>query len=243
MRQVNLNTWLLEKGYIRLRIDVDSAKEREKAKDFKYVDWKNTKAYALGLNGIYVNLKDREKEGSVRPEEKEEVLRSLSRDLLEFRDPGSPEDPYDMDSPGKRVISGVFLSDQVYHGDHAKDGPDLIVGYARGYRVSKASPLGDFPEGVVSDNTDAWSGDHCIDPQWVPGVFFTNKQIAIENPALTDLAGIILSEFGITEDPDIPISKDPLLVGDPAAFANRELPPDKVKPDLLRSHAYLENEE
>ena len=47
------------------------------------------------------------------------------------------------------------------------------MGYTEGYRASKQSVLGEVPKGdIFEDNNDAWSGDHCCDPSFVPGVCF-----------------------------------------------------------------------
>jgi hypothetical protein len=50
---------------------------------------------------------------------------------------------------------------------------------------------------VFEDNTRAWSGDHCIDPRLVPGVFFCNRKVTTEEPALIDIAPTALHLFGI----------------------------------------------
>ena len=51
-------------------------------------------------------------------------------------------------------------------------------------------------EEVFSDNTRSWSGDHCVDPSIVPGVFFCNRAITEENPRLVDVPASVLRLFG-----------------------------------------------
>jgi bisphosphoglycerate-independent phosphoglycerate mutase (AlkP superfamily) len=58
--------------------------------------------------------------------------------------------------------------------------------------------LGAFPRQLFEDNTNAWSGDHCMDYTLVPGVLLSNRKIDAMSPALTDIAPTILAEFGIT---------------------------------------------
>ena len=82
-------------------------------------------------------------------------------------------------------------------GERLELGPDLIVGYARGTRGSNESALGEFPAAVLGDNTDSWSGDHCIDPKIVPGVLFCNRKIESEGPRLMDLGPTTLDLFGV----------------------------------------------
>ena len=62
-RSFNLNTWLLNNGYITLK----SEPNPDQNQAFANVDWSHTRAYGLGLNGLYLNLKGREREGIVEP--------------------------------------------------------------------------------------------------------------------------------------------------------------------------------
>src|SRR5581483_10750503 len=88
-------------------------------------------------------------------------------------------------------------------GAYAHSGPDLIVGYHRGYRAGWKTILGAFPPEIIEDNTNPWSGDHCMDYTLVPGVLLSNRKISAEFPALTDIAPTILGEFGIPKTRDM----------------------------------------
>jgi hypothetical protein len=79
--------------------------------------------------------------------------------------------------------------------------PDLIVGYRPGYRGSWQTALGAVPSEVIVDNQDAWLADHCIDPKFVPGVFFSNHRPRKTNPHLRDIPVTILKEFGASVPP------------------------------------------
>jgi bisphosphoglycerate-independent phosphoglycerate mutase (AlkP superfamily) len=50
---------------------------------------------------------------------------------------------------------------------------------------------------VFEDNSKAWSGDHCIDPRIVPGIFFSNLNINTKTPAIIDIAPTVLELFGL----------------------------------------------
>ena len=63
-RSFNLNTWLLNNGYIKLK----SGASTDSSEPLANVDWTQTRAYGLGLNGLYLNLKGRETNGIVEPE-------------------------------------------------------------------------------------------------------------------------------------------------------------------------------
>ncbi len=181
--QVSLNSWLVERGYAALR---DPG--QRSSKWFGDVDWSRTRAYAVGLNGLYVNLRGREPRGIVEPgEEHERLLRQLERDLLGMVDPRN----------GKHPVSLVVDPRRDFHGPLVASGPDLVVGYSWGYRTSWKSPLGEFPREVFTDNTEPWSGDHSMDYRLVPGVLIASRPITLDAPALHDLTVAILDEYGV----------------------------------------------
>jgi predicted AlkP superfamily phosphohydrolase/phosphomutase len=189
-RSFNLNTWLLNNGYIRLRKDVAF----ESAEPLSNVDWSQTRAYGLGLNGLYINLSGRERNGIVAPGSEEDALiRELKQKLLSAKDPDS----------GLSVITRVDVAKEAYQGPFAQSGPDILVGYNRGYRAGWKTILGAFPPDVLEDNMNPWSGDHCIDYTQVPGVLLSNRRISAMQPALTDIAPTILAEFGIPNSKDM----------------------------------------
>jgi len=185
-RSFNLNTWLLNNGYITLK-----AERTTRPRDlFTDVDWPRTRAYGLGLNGLYLNLRGRERWGTVAPGAEAEALQNEIRDkLLALRDPVT----------GLAPITRVDKAEDVYSRDHVRDAPDLVIGYNRGYRAGWATDLGEFTAEVLEPNREPWSGDHCIDHTLVPGVLLSNKPVAMRTPALTDIAPTILAEYGIAK--------------------------------------------
>jgi predicted AlkP superfamily phosphohydrolase/phosphomutase len=182
-RCVNLNAWLHKNGYLALK-----AGKTESADWFEDVDWSRTRAYTMGLNGLYLNIRGREREGIVEPGPGAEVLKAELRAKLS----GLP-DP----ATGQIGVTGVFDCDAVYAGPYVENAPDLIVGYGKGYRASWDSVTGRVTGEVFEDNLKAWSGDHCVDPRLVPGVLFSNRKIAEEKPAIVDVAPTILKLFGL----------------------------------------------
>jgi predicted AlkP superfamily phosphohydrolase/phosphomutase len=177
--QFNLNSWLREAGYLG---------PPECTSIMKDVDWKRTAAYGLGINGLYVNLKGRERDGVIEPGEQYDALLTELADRLEAV----------ADANGERVIRKAYRADKVYAGNATALAPDLIVGYRRGYRASWATCLGDLTEEYLLPNDSAWSADHCADALEVPGVLFTNRPLRGKGPALVDLAPSILAEFGLS---------------------------------------------
>jgi predicted AlkP superfamily phosphohydrolase/phosphomutase len=186
-REVNLNTWLKKSGYLHL---INDTREGEN-EFFLNTDWARTRAYAMGLNSLYINERGRESEGIVsKGEEKESLVREIAKKLEEFQDPETGERPILKASVAKDILQGPLVD----------TAPDIFIGYNRGYRASWATPLGNAPEGITKDNMDKWSGTHCIAPEITPGIFFTNRKIKAQSPALYDLTATILNTFNI----DIP---------------------------------------
>jgi predicted AlkP superfamily phosphohydrolase/phosphomutase len=183
-RGVNLNSWLHQNGYLTL---VEGKKES--AEWFKDVDWDRTKAYGLGLGGIYINLKGREAHGVVAPGAEAGALKAeLGRKLTALRDGAN----------GPAAVTNVYDRDAVYAGPYKENAPDLIIGYNEGYRASWDGVTGIVNAVVIDDNTKAWSGDHCIDPALVPGVLFSNLKIKTASPSIMDIAPTALELFGLT---------------------------------------------
>jgi predicted AlkP superfamily phosphohydrolase/phosphomutase len=197
-RSFNLNTWLWNNGYIVRK----PGAAFDSGEPFAGVDWSQTRAYGMGLNGLYVNMKGRETNGIVDPAQADALLREIRDKLLAIRDPKDEgDDPKGEDS--SQVISRIDLASEAYQGPYARTGPDAIVGYNRGYRAGWTTILGAFPPDVLEDNTNPWSGDHCMDYTKVPGVLLSNRKIVVDAPALTDITPTILSEYGIAKRKDM----------------------------------------
>ena len=186
-RGVNLNAWLLANGYLKLKDGADGSAEW-----LRDVDWSATKAYALGLAGLFLNVKDREGQGIVEAgEEAQELKKELLSRLNGLRDE-------EKDAVG---IREVFDTPGLYQGPYVKDAPDLLLGYNHGYRASWDCATGVVSGPVFEDNTKAWSGDHTVDPRLVPGVLFCNHPIDADDPGLIDMAPTVLRLFGKTPPP------------------------------------------
>jgi predicted AlkP superfamily phosphohydrolase/phosphomutase len=182
-RGVNLNSWLLRNGFLALKEG-----KAESGEWFDGVDWKKTKAYALGLGGIYLNLKGREREGIVVPGDEARALKQeLAGKLTGLMD----------GELGNQAINAIFDREDIYKGPYKENSPDLIVGYSEGYRASWDSVKGIVGSVVVEDNKKAWSGDHCIDPATVPGVIFCSEKLNRSDPSIWDIAPTALELFGI----------------------------------------------
>ena len=157
--KVHLNRWLIEHGFLALKNDVRSG-------DLTSVDWENTRAYSVGLNSIYLNVQGREGKGSVAPDAIEDILVEIKSKLEDWTS-----------ANGDPVVDKVRLKHEMYSGPFTRIGPDLVVGYAAGYRSSAETGLGKIPETIMEPNHDHWGADHCMDANIVPGVIFANRDL------------------------------------------------------------------
>jgi predicted AlkP superfamily phosphohydrolase/phosphomutase len=182
-RGVNLNSWLQENGYLHLK----DADERTSGEWFDGVDWSRTRAFALGLTGMFINRQGRERSGIVAEgAEYRALCEEIARKLEQLIDPAT----------GQRCVRRVTLSQKFFDGPYRFDAPDLLIGWEGGYRNSWECAVGQVTGEVFTDNTKSWSGDHCVDPDIVPGVLFCNRAITTENPRLVDIPATTLRLFG-----------------------------------------------
>lgn len=186
-RQFNLNGWLMDQGYAAPA----AGRERGDGSYFSDVDWSGTRAYGLGINGLYLNVKGRENSGIVPRNDIETVAATLARQLQDIRDPLN----------GEPVIHRVCRPAEIYSGPCLDRAPDLLVCYAPNYRASWETILGGYPREIFLDNLDPWSGDHAIDSLFMSGVMLANRPMKVDRPGLDDMAPTLLKWFGAPSAP------------------------------------------
>ena len=201
-KAVNLNTWLVEQGY--MTVKGGSAGEKKLDDLFRggefweYVDWRRTRAYAMGLGQIYLNVRGRERDGTVGPGVEAKLLADeIASKLLALVDPAD----------GTRVVRAVYHREAIYSGPYVNNAPELQVGMEDGYRVSWQTTLGGAPKGILYPNMKKWSGDHGgFDYATTAGVLISSKAIAAERQAgisIVDIAPTVLRYFGVAVPADI----------------------------------------
>lgn len=186
----SVNTWLAREGYLAIRGQNDPATAFTDEKYLMGFDWTKTKAYGLGLGMIFLNLKGREGQGIVTPEQAPALLDEIRTKLKAVTDPAT----------GDPIFSEVYiLADQ--QGESVIESPDIQLGYAEGYQTAKASASGAAPKDIFSPNTDKWSGEHASsDVAATPGIFFASKKPNAE-PTLLDLGVTAFHFLGLTPPP------------------------------------------
>ncbi len=184
-RGVDLNAWLLKHGYLVLK---DGARTSDRAY-LADVDWSKTRAYSMGLAGIFLNRAGREAEGIVPADAADALAREIADGLTGLTDPQT----------NAAAVHEAMPRETVYRGPYVGEAPDVVVGYTVGYRVSWDSVIGKTSGGVFSDNLKAWSGDHCVHPSLAPGVLFSSRPLADgRSPRIEDIGPTTLDLFGVS---------------------------------------------
>ncbi len=187
-RGVNLNSWLHQNGYLTLKEGKTTG-----ADWYQDVDWSRTRAYAVGLGGIYLNVKGREARGIVDPgEERTRLKREIAAKLRPLADEHNG---------GARAIAEVYDTEEIYSGPYVDEAPDLFVGFNVGYRASWDNATGAVSAAVITDNTKSWSGDHCMNPPDVPGIFLANRKLGVDRVNIMDVGPTVLDLFGVDVPP------------------------------------------
>jgi len=185
-RGININSWLHKEGYLALKEGAESSGEW-----FAEVDWSRTRAYALGLAGIFINKQGREAKGIVPPDEADKLAREIASKIEALTD----------SETGERAVLKAYVARDIYSGPYIDNAPEIVVGYADGYRASWDGVTGYVNDTVFEDNVKSWSGDHCIDPSIVPGSFFCNRPMGADGIRMIDVAPTILNLFDIKKPP------------------------------------------
>jgi len=186
-RSVHINAWLRKNGYLELK-NPQAESGGELLRD---IDFSKTKAYSVGFGSIYINQRNREREGIVNPgKETEDLKKRLLHDLLKWHDK----------KDDKALINNVYLKNDIFWGDSAHNAPDIYIGFNIGYRASWQTALGGVPEELIEDNLKKWSGSHLFDPVLVPGIIFSNTKFTKQNPSIYDIAPTILKITGYDDE-------------------------------------------
>jgi len=202
-RAVNLNTWLVKNGFMTL-IGQNEAKNLEdlfgQGQFWQNVDWSKTKAYALGLGQVYINLDGRESQGIVADgTEKKAIMDAVRTGLLNLRD-------IEYSGPDYPVILGVYYGNEIYTGPQQtmSQAPDIVVGFNNGYRTSWQTALGGVPVDIFEDNARKWSGDHCsFDPSITVGILLSSIPIKSHKPRIIDILPSALTLLGMEPDKEV----------------------------------------
>ncbi len=199
-KEFNTNTWLVENGYMTLKAQPKNPTPNKfglmfnGGSLFPKVDWARTRAYALGLGHIYINLKWREGQGIVRESERDRLVREIRDRIVEYRDPDT----------GEPVLVSAYDTAEIYSGKNREYSGDIQLGFQSGYRTSWQTALGAVPRNVIVANLKKWSGDHnASDVSETAGILLSNRKIDSANPDILDVAPTLLQAFGLAVPDDL----------------------------------------
>jgi predicted AlkP superfamily phosphohydrolase/phosphomutase len=185
-RAFDTNTWLWQNGLLALKNGHKPSEEL--GEGFTQVDWSRTYAYAVGLGGIYLNFKGRERGGILEESaEAERVRTAIQTGMADLPDAET----------GRPAVRSVSRREELYSGPFVGDAPDLLVNFYPGFRVSWKSAVGGFSNALLENNTRRWSGDHIVDPESVPGILFMNRAVRHNHARIIDLAPTILNYLDV----------------------------------------------
>ena len=197
--QVHINNWLVEAGFMKLKDPI--SKKAARGLGLPYVDWSETKAYALGLGMIYLNKVADGNGGGVAPEDELAVLKEISAAFVAAVDPDT----------GKSIGRETYIFDEIHSGPFVSEEADMMLGFDVGYRVSwttgsgflsvKKNEEGEYELGpTIVPNDKTWSGDHTSTAlDLVAGMFFCSEKIQIPDDGvnLLHIAPTALSIVGV----------------------------------------------
>lgn len=235
IKDVNVNQWLKEKGYLKLRMSCANALKgllrflgitptrliqvalkmrlgrlarlsasgptgwprkllNSVGYNWKDIDWARTKAYSFGYYGsIFINLKGRQRQGSVAPEEYHSLREEIIAQLRILEDPDT----------GERLVDEMWRKEELYWGRKLDLLPDINL-CMRDYSYA-ASSMFAFPSGkLVSPPKTLKSGDHKSYGIFLAYGAGVKKGYKIDKAEITDLAPTILHLMSV----DIPLDMD-----------------------------------
>ncbi len=173
-KEIFLNKFLEDKGYL--------AYKPGEAKSLADIDPARTRAYALDPGRVFINLKGRETEGSVSPDQYAGLRDELRSALASLTD----ED-------GHRVIKDVFAREEIYHGENLEAAADLILNPVNGY-----DPKGAFGKKVLTGKGPI-VGMHTYDDAML---FVKGHGLKAEGASVMDVAPTILEIMEIERPSD-----------------------------------------
>ncbi len=214
-KDVFINNWLEERGFLKLKWNVEGVKWRylrkkgllpqrvrevmsadrhQDAKLMSVIEWKATKAFFFSLSGqsIRINLKGREPGGIVEPGVEYEALRDqLIDELHGLRDVET----------GEKLVEEVFKREEIYFGDFVHNAPDLLVEMREGYVLQEG-----FGKELIMPARQSGafrSGDHRRH-----GVIFARgcgvrRGAVMESAHIADVAPTILYLMGLPVPADM----------------------------------------
>jgi predicted AlkP superfamily phosphohydrolase/phosphomutase len=168
VKQVYLNRWLVENGFLRLKDDARTIEDMAEG----------SVAFALDPGRIYVNLKGRYPGGCVDPSDRRRVLEEIGRGVADIASDGVP------------VVKRVYERDEIFSGPQLGFAPDLCVQSVYGYDLKGAVNKTELMDREV------FTGMHTQDDATLL-VGLPGDKLGERRPHINDIAPTVLDAMGI----------------------------------------------
>jgi predicted AlkP superfamily phosphohydrolase/phosphomutase len=155
------------------------------------IAWPETKAYRVRMlapiEGIEINLKGRQPEGTVAPGAEYEALRDqILQKLADLKEPDT----------GERLVLRAFRREELYDGPYVERAPDIVFELKPGYEGGPAlSPptVGPIPSSYLKMR----SGNHTMTGIFVARGPFVRRGVELPDIQLADVTPTILYYLGL----------------------------------------------
>ncbi len=155
------------------------------------VDWSRTRAYSIGYIGeVHINLRGREPQGIVAPEEYDRVREDVINRLRELKLPD-----------GAPLIEHIWKKEEIYSGAHLADAPDILFLP----RNLETIAFGDFEFGSnkIIELSYGVSSSHRMNGIFVASGAGVQNAGEFSGARLIDLAPTILHAMGLSVPRDM----------------------------------------
>ncbi len=256
-RLFNVDKWLETEGLINYRkMSIGQSLKkfinrfRIRLDRFTNIDWEHTQVFSSGstAGSLFINLKGREKNGTVSQSEYDALCASLRRKLLNLFDPATGINPIDK----------VYFCKELFTGETSSSAPDLVFLLKEGYGIGLKSNryIKHDDKEVFADST-YWSGDHLLE-----GVFMAygeqfKKGLEVNGAEILDITPTLLYIFGLPVFREMEgrllkeIFDDSFMLSNPVQLTNQDIREEKEDSELsaeetetmaevLRNLGYLE---
>ena len=151
------------------------------------IDWTRTKVvlssfYTTETQSVMINLKGREPEGIVEPDNYEELREHVISELKRLKDPEMEE----------TILEDIFRREELYHGPYLQEAPDIVMMLKGNYKPSNS-----FRSSSIVSPTNRILGSHRINGVFIAMGPDIAKGEYIENAAIFDVAPTILKLMNI----------------------------------------------
>jgi predicted AlkP superfamily phosphohydrolase/phosphomutase len=168
-RQVYLNRWLVDNGYLKLK---DNARTIEEIAD-------GSLAFALDPGRIYVNVKGKYPGGAVERADAPKVAEEIKRGLSEIS------------AEGMRIVKRVYERDELFRGPVVESAPDLCAQTIYGYDLKGAVNKKELMDREI------FTGMHTQDDATL-FISSPQGALRSDKPHITDVAPTLLDSMGLT---------------------------------------------